>query len=487
MKTKAVILLIIILSAAIRFYNIDQKNLWFDEIYSWKISQGDVVQIVIATSGDIHPPLYYTVLKNWNKLFSDSVISMRMLSVLFSLLSIFFIYKISKLFFKEDLPVILILLMYAVSPLNLYYSQEVRMLNLNLLLCLGSVYFFYCFVKRSSVMNGLLYTLFTVLALYTHYFAFLIFFTEVIILIILYLTKNVSTLSIKKYAGYFLAIHILYLPWYPTFFQQISKGQPWRTHQSFYEVAMKTGGYLREIFFSPYFGYESMAAHYVSLLLLAVLLIFFIVCLIKLIRKKDYTMTDTISLFFFIPLLIAAIISFNQSIVFSRYLSVIVPYLLIIIIYYSFKSFKRNAAVLLILFFIAASIYGTKIYYNNNFKNNDYRKIISYIEKDFKPEDEIIAEPHFMGWSIDYHVAHTGTNLKVPIVLGWDMKMQLDSLGKRQDLNDLWFISDYSSLDNKEYDVLNARMISMGYERISEKMFYVVPAKVKVDYYRKLF
>ncbi|MDZ4711797.1 MAG: glycosyltransferase family 39 protein [bacterium] len=487
MKTKTVILLIIILSAAIRFYNIDQKNLWFDEIYSWKISQGDVVQIVSETSGDIHPPLYYTVLKNWNKLFSDSVISMRILSVLFSLLSIFFIYRISKLFFKDDLPVIMILLMYAVSPLNIYYSQEVRMLNLNLLLCLGSVYFFYCFINKSSGMNGLLYTLFTVLAIYTHYFAFLILFTEVVVLMIFYLTKNVSKLSIKKYAGYFLVINIFYLPWYPTFFQQISKGQPWRTQQSFYEVAMNTGGYLTEIFLSPYIGYESMSAYYVSLLVPTVFLTFLIVCLIKLVRKRDFTMTDTISLFFFIPLLIAAIISFNQSIVFSRYLSIIVPFLLILIVYYSFKSFKRSAAVAIILFFTAASIYGTKIYYNNNFKNNDYRRIISYIEKDFKPEDEIIAEPHFMGWCIDYHIAHSGTNLKQPNILGWDMKMQLDSLGKRQDMNNLWFISDYSSRDNKEYDSLNAKMSSMGYERISEKMFYLVPAKVKVNYYRKRF
>ena len=107
-------------------------------------------KLLVMTSGDIHPPLYYITLKFWIGLFSDSIFSMRALSVLLSILSIFFIYRISKLFIKSDLQIILILLLYAVSPLNIYYSQEVRMLNLNLFLCLGSVYYFYCFINSPS-------------------------------------------------------------------------------------------------------------------------------------------------------------------------------------------------------------------------------------------------------------------------------------------------------------------------------------------------
>ena len=52
-----------------RVYGIEQKNLWFDELYSWHISEGSAKQIIIETSGDIHPPFYYIVLKYWIFLF----------------------------------------------------------------------------------------------------------------------------------------------------------------------------------------------------------------------------------------------------------------------------------------------------------------------------------------------------------------------------------------------------------------------------------
>jgi len=62
-KTKIILLLIIILTAALRLYDIETKNMWFDEVYSWKLSQKTAVEIIEDTSGDIHPPLYYIVLK----------------------------------------------------------------------------------------------------------------------------------------------------------------------------------------------------------------------------------------------------------------------------------------------------------------------------------------------------------------------------------------------------------------------------------------
>jgi len=139
-----------LLAAALRIYNIEQKNLWFDEIFSWHISEGSIEQIVAETSGDIHPPFYYLVLKLWISFFSDSIFSMRMLSVLFGLLSMIFIYRISDKIFKNNSVTIAVLLLYAVSPVNIYYSQEARMLNLNLFLCAGSVYYFYELISKMN-------------------------------------------------------------------------------------------------------------------------------------------------------------------------------------------------------------------------------------------------------------------------------------------------------------------------------------------------
>ena len=90
-----------------------------------------------------------------------------------------------------------------------------------------------------------------------------------------------------------------------------------------------------------------------------------------------------------------------------------------------------------------------------------------------------------MGWSLNYYKKHYNTEIKSPQVLGWDLNMQLDSLKRRNDLENIWFILDYSALGKNNYDSLSALMHNMGYEKFSEKIFYIIPSKVKVEYFIK--
>jgi uncharacterized membrane protein len=488
LRSRLIIFGIILISAGLRVYKIEQKNLWFDEIYSWKISQGDIVQIVSETSGDIHPPLYYILLKFWTNIFSDSIFGMRMLSVLFGILSIYFVYKISKLFLDNNLQIYFVLLIYAFSPLNIYYSQEVRMFNLNLLLCLGSVYFFFKFIYSGKDMSAVFYLLFTILAIYTHYFAFLILFTQLLLIIIFYYKKIISISIFKKYIFYFIIVNLLYAPWYPVFFNQVSKGQPWRSAQSFSRVGKNVVDYFREIFMSSYFSFESNAVYYFSNFLILFILALMIFSIFKILNSKTF-FTDrknSIIYFFLIPLIISIIISFNNSIVLSRYLSITVPYLIIALIYFSFKIYKVKAAVIICSFLLFANCYGSYIYFNNNFKNNDYRRIISYVENNYHRGDAVIVEPHFMGWSFNYYITHSHSKLEAPKNFGWDLNMQLDSLSKETNISSVWFIIDYSSLLKYNYDSLPVYMKQLGFDKINSKSFYLIPDKVKVEYYKKL-
>src|SRR5437867_3856820 len=83
---------------AIRMVYLDQKNLWFDEVFSWNITLGSFYEIIVRTTNDIHPPLYYFILKIWIFLFGDSIFTMRLLSAACTSLAVFFIYGISKRF-----------------------------------------------------------------------------------------------------------------------------------------------------------------------------------------------------------------------------------------------------------------------------------------------------------------------------------------------------------------------------------------------------
>lgn len=487
MKRALPLFIILIIFTGLRIYKIDSKNLWFDEIYSWNISQGSEIQIISETSGDIHPPLFYTALKYWNYLFNDSIISMRLLSVIFALGGLFFFYLILKLFKINNLTIVITLLLFSVSPLNIYYSQEVRMLNLNMFLCLGSVYYFYALLFLKERYSGLKYFLFTILAFYTHYFSILIFISQIAAAFIFYMTHNAAKQEFKKFIFYSAGAFVMFIPWLPVFLRQITKGQPWRTQLTLFDAGKNILEYFKDVFLSPYYTYETMTTGYFTgfISVLTAILIFYAIIRLwnsgKLFSVKEFSIVT----FVIIPITAAYFISLNQSIILSRYLSIIVPYLLASIVLLSFQVLnKRIAAAVCILYFIS-SIAGVRIYFSNNFKNNDYRKIISYIEENYNPGDRIITEPHFMGWSIKYHVLHEKSQLSKPEILGWNMKMQVDSLSERNDLDKIWFITDYSSLDKSGYDSLKSEMHRIGYKYKMSKTFYVVPSKVRVDYFVK--
>lgn len=42
---------------------VGNKSIWYDESYSLNLVQGNFIEIIIGTAQDVHPPLYYLILK----------------------------------------------------------------------------------------------------------------------------------------------------------------------------------------------------------------------------------------------------------------------------------------------------------------------------------------------------------------------------------------------------------------------------------------
>jgi mannosyltransferase len=483
------ILVAIFITLVVRIYNIEQKNVWFDEVYSWKLAQESFIQVIGLSSGDIHPPLYYIVLKIWMMVFGDSVFSIRFLSVVFSMFSLIFIYKICNLIFKDSLQTFLVIFLYAVSPLNIYYSQEARMLNLNMLLCLGSIYYFILLINNYKTRYSVFYVIYSFLALYTHYFASFIIFTQFLIVLFEYRSKVIPKELFKKILWKIGIAVLLFLPWIPVFIAQTSKGQTWRTQQGIWKVTVGVYDYFREMFFSYYAAYESNLIIYSVTALTIFLILFFIYRLIKFYKSDDRKDKHLfyISLLFLVPLLIATIISFRQSILLSRYLSILVPLILIAKVGLYFKIKKKYLTYTIVIILIASSLYGIFLNYDNDFKNNDYRRIMDYIEKTYQPGEQIVVEPHYMGWMIEYANKQGETQLPVPKIMGYTIDAVKDSIKNDADsLGNLWVVLDYSAVDDNGYDEFTNFMNEQGFELDGQKTFYLIPDKTMVMYFRKL-
>ncbi|MBX7042700.1 MAG: glycosyltransferase family 39 protein [Ignavibacteria bacterium] len=479
--------LIFFFAALLRIYDIETKNMWFDEIYSWRISLSGFIKIVAETSGDIHPPLFYFVLKIWIFVFSDSVFSMRMLSVVLSLASMILLWRLSLLLLGDKTQTALVLLLYALSPLNIFYSQEVRMLSLNLLLTLTSVFFFVRYIREPNGRTGVIYCIATALSLYTHYFASFILIAEVVCSAYLYIRHEDRRSSLKPFFKYPAFAFAMFMPWLPIMIGQTLKGQPWRSSQSVGEVAAAVFSYFQDMFLSVYHTYESMAVSYVSRVTSLLVTLFLFLCIMRTLNSRPLKLHPALTAvaLFIIPFALAVTVSFRQSIVLSRYLSILAPYLFISLVYFSFRFYSKRTAAIMCILLCAVSAFGVSINYSNQFKNNDYRKVISWIERSYMSGDMIVVEPHFMGWSIDYHSRHSGNRLPSPSVLGWNLGMQLDSLGRIAGTRRFWMILDYSSMDRQGYDSVDVAVQRLGYKQVSEKSFYLVPDKVNVRLFEK--
>ena len=128
--------LFVLLAFALRVLRLDFQPLWWDEGYSVWFATHPLGQMAALTAQDIHPPLYYVLLHGWIGLLGAGPVSLRLLSVLFGVLAIPAIYLAGRRMLSRRAALLAAFLL-AISPLHVYYSQEVRMYGLVAPLSIG--------------------------------------------------------------------------------------------------------------------------------------------------------------------------------------------------------------------------------------------------------------------------------------------------------------------------------------------------------------
>ena len=162
------IVLILIFSLVIRLIGVNQ-SLWLDEAISVNVAKMPITSIVKNFSiVDFHPPSHYFFLNLWIKLFGDGVIVMRISSILFSLIMVYLVYKIGKEIKNKKFGLWAGLLT-GVNPLLIYFSQELRMYMMVVMLLVGAIYFFIRLNKKVNWKNILGFNLLIGLSFLTFY------------------------------------------------------------------------------------------------------------------------------------------------------------------------------------------------------------------------------------------------------------------------------------------------------------------------------
>ncbi len=179
------ILLLTLLGFGLRLHNLSFQPLWGDEGWSFYFAAQTLPRLIELTAIDIHPPLYYILLKSWLTLAGFGPETARFFSVGVGTLLIPAVGLLGWRLRDRRVGVTAAGVV-ALAPLAVYYSQEVRMYGLVTLLGALSGYF----LLKSSPVNGrwpqpsrywaLAYILTTTAALYTMYYAAFIFLAQIL-------------------------------------------------------------------------------------------------------------------------------------------------------------------------------------------------------------------------------------------------------------------------------------------------------------------
>lgn len=185
-------------------------DIWLDETFSLGLARHNVTDLIKITAEDVHPPLYYMILKVAMMIFPGSVCAAKIVSVI----PIIIILCIANLFFSKEFSIkygLLFNIFLASSYSVLTYAVEIRMYSWCLLFCCLCCIASFYIINKGNWKSFLIYVFFAECGAYSHYwtaFGLAINFTLICIASFIKNRKCITKIIISSLLGI-----ILYLPW----------------------------------------------------------------------------------------------------------------------------------------------------------------------------------------------------------------------------------------------------------------------------------
>ncbi len=189
-----------------------------DEAFTASLIRTDMAGVISRSMQDTLPPLYNILLKLITDVLGYSVPVMKLTSVLPMILTL--VLGATVVRHRHGLMTSCIfMLCLTLMPLMLYYGVEIRMYSLGFFFATASGIYAYEVLCESCPKNWICFTLFSVLAGYSHHFAFVTVGIVYFFLLLYYIIKDRA--HIRRWFLCLLVTFVLYLPCMLITIQQI--------------------------------------------------------------------------------------------------------------------------------------------------------------------------------------------------------------------------------------------------------------------------
>ena len=238
-RTRLALAATLLAALALRAVDLTATGLWIDEANGVLTAERSLAGLLENLRLDSSPPLFYLLLHAWIALFGDSPLALRLLPVLCGTALVAATAWAGREFASSRVGLVAALYV-AVSPVQVHYSQKVRMYALLPLLALVATVLLVRTLRTRSLRDEAGWLIATTLALYTHNFAVHLLPAQALLI--------VGSGALRREPVRFLraaAIGALaYAPWLPTALAQLGNGDHYAWFLPYWQ-AWGAGGVLQ--------------------------------------------------------------------------------------------------------------------------------------------------------------------------------------------------------------------------------------------------
>jgi hypothetical protein len=386
-----------------------QNSLWRDEGATASLINRNFTEIIKLAATDNTPPLHAILLHYITEIFGRTEFTLRLLSLLSMIGSLFLLRKLSKNKFSKEIISILFL-----SSFHTYlYATEARTYGLFMFLTLLSFVGTNSLIsqikaKDSVFSNGfkqliknksiLFFVLSNILVIYSNTLGLFVTFTNA--LIVLYIARRNHLLTKQLFiklvtiGGFIL---ISYLPWLLIIFTQLSNLQKNGFWLTFDPVKS-----LIQTIFSYFYaqGWRIDYPEFWSTLFFSIYFILFIFGTFKFYKAKKYKYLIA----FFVPFVLVYLISFKQPLMYIRYVLFLLPFVLIIAAN-GLSHTKKVLSLALIIFILIFNITIFRDFYNKDTKP-PHRPLSEFIKQNTDSSFVIMNDNEYSFFECEFYLGN---------------------------------------------------------------------------------
>ncbi|MCL4367162.1 glycosyltransferase family 39 protein [Patescibacteria group bacterium] len=382
LNRSTVLILIILSGLVLRLWHLNQ-SFWLDEAAQAIISSQTIKEILAIMPADFHPPLFNLLAHFW-LLLGDQELVLRLLPVIFGLVSIWAIYLAGNLFNRKV--ALFAALLISINPFAIYYSQEFRPYALSMLLGIFSIYFLYRSLQGHKRMWWY-FMLVTTLHLYTSYLAIFLILAQFFTILII---KQLRV-DLFKFCLFSALSVILFLPWLPNLSGQLKLGFSWSSQSAAWVNAVSIPAskvipltlakfVIGQINFSP--------------LVLYVLVLSIIGLIWSWIIYQGFNKKDTLWLYLLITIVIglflATIFSIGFQVVSPKQLIFLLPICILLLANGLTRLSTQNSYFVTFLLIIISIICYLIYQLNPSFQREDWRDAVRLVDNKVTTDDLIL-------------------------------------------------------------------------------------------------